>query len=62
MRTKKGSLSSSRCYFLSGFRRNGDCVKINTSGFVIPTKVGRRLDSARIQFMFEGYGSPLSRG
>jgi hypothetical protein len=40
----------------------GDCVKTNTSGFVNPTKVGRRLDSARIQFMFAGFGSPLSRG
>ena len=33
-----------------------------SSGFVIPAKVGRRLDSARIQFMSAGYGSPLSRG
>jgi hypothetical protein len=40
-------------------RRHRDCVKTNTSGFVIPTKVGRRLDSARIQFMFAGFGSPL---
>jgi hypothetical protein len=37
------------------FRRNWDCVKTNTSGFVIPTRVG-------IQFMFAGFGSPLSRG
>jgi hypothetical protein len=27
--------------------------------FVIPAKAGRRLDSARIQFMFAGFGSPL---